>query len=187
MKNAIISAFAVKKRGGRAEPFTADEPGDQEHALLTQEVKLGCTLGLLQCLDRPHRLAYVLGEIFEWSAPEAASALEIEPSAFRKRLQRSREAIEEFTLAHCGLVSTEASCACDRRVPNAILLGRVEPDRLRFARSPVSFAEARAFIRRVESLKQVAAVQRSAELPTPSRDFAHVIASATDGHPRMMA
>ena len=30
-------------------------------ALLLEEVKLGCTLGMLQCLDRPHRLAYVLG------------------------------------------------------------------------------------------------------------------------------
>ena len=153
---------------------------EQERRILTEEVKIGCTLGLLQCLDRPHRLAYVLGEILEWSAPEAASALGIEPGAFRKRLQRSREAIEAFTRAHCGLVSADATCACDRRVPAAIRLGRVEPERLRFARSGVSFAEARDFIGRIETAKQVTRLQQSAEPHGPSRDVAHVIASALD-------
>src|SRR5690349_23737072 len=49
------------------EGLSSDGPLEHERALLTEEVKIGCTLGLLQCLDRPHRLAYVLGEIFDWS------------------------------------------------------------------------------------------------------------------------
>jgi RNA polymerase sigma factor (sigma-70 family) len=36
---------------------------DTEQSLLIEEVKIGCTLAMLQCLDRSHRLAYVLGEI----------------------------------------------------------------------------------------------------------------------------
>jgi hypothetical protein len=120
----------------------------------------------------------VLGEIFEWSAPDAASALGIEPGAFRKRLQRSREAIEAFTRAHCGLVSEEASCACDRRVPVAIRLGRIEPERPRFARSGVSFAAVRDFIRRVEVAKQVIVLQQGAEPREPSRDLARIVMSA---------
>jgi len=166
-----------------SEGLSHDESPDQERRILTEEVKIGCTLGLLQCLDRPHRLAYVLGEILEWSAPEAASALGIEPSAFRKRLQRSRDAIEAFTRAHCGLVSPDAACACDRRVPAAIRLGRVEPERLRFARSGVSFTEARDFIRRVETVKKVIVLQQSADPYGASRDFARIITSALDsGH-----
>jgi RNA polymerase sigma factor (sigma-70 family) len=153
---------------------------DPERTILTEEVKLGCTLGLLQCLDRPHRLAYVLGEIFEWSAPEAAAALGIEPAAFRKRLQRSREAIETFTRTHCGLVSEDAACACDRRVPAAIRLGRVDPQKLRFARSGESFAEARGFIHRVEAAKRVIALQQSTVPYGASRNFARIIASALD-------
>ena len=153
---------------------------DPERRILTEEVKLGCTLGLLQCLDRPHRLAYVLGAIFEWPAPEAAAALGSEPAAFRKRLQRSREAIEAFTRSHCGLLSEDAPCACDRRVPVAIRLGRVDPQRPRFARSGVSFAEARDFIRRVEEAKQVIALQQGAVPYGPSRDFARIITSALD-------
>jgi hypothetical protein len=178
MKNAIISAFAVKKRGGRAEPFTADEPGDQQHALLTQEVKLGCTLGLLQCLDRPHRLAYVLGEVFEWAAPDTAAALDIEPAAFRKRLQRARQAVEEFTRAHCGLVSDTAACACHRRVPAALGRGRVDPEQLRFAQAGVTFAQAREFIQQVEVVRRVVVLQQTTSPAGPARDLAQLIAAA---------
>jgi RNA polymerase sigma factor (sigma-70 family) len=160
--------------------LSADGPPEHERALLVEEVKIGCTLGLLQCLDRAHRLAYVLGEIFEWSAPDAADALGIEPAAFRKRLQRAREAIEDFTRAHCGLVSEEAACACHRRVPTTIRLGRVEPQRLLFARSGASYAEARDFIRRIEKAKRVVLLQQSTNPKGPSRDFAGTIASTLD-------
>ena len=33
------------------------------------------TLGKLECLDRPHRLAYVLGEIMELPGPESVEML----------------------------------------------------------------------------------------------------------------
>ncbi len=52
---------------------------------------------MLQCLDRPHRLAYVLGEILDMPEPEAAHALEITPDVFRKRLQHARAAILSLT------------------------------------------------------------------------------------------
>src|SRR5262245_15882316 len=52
-------------------------PSDVERSVLVEEVKVGCTLAMLQCLDRAHRLAYVLGEIFEMSGPEAAEILAI--------------------------------------------------------------------------------------------------------------
>ena len=50
-------------------------PTDSERSLLVEEVKIGCTLGMLQCLDRPHRLAYVLGEILDLSGPDSAEDL----------------------------------------------------------------------------------------------------------------
>jgi DNA-directed RNA polymerase specialized sigma24 family protein len=54
------------------EGLSVDGPTDSERSLLIEEVKIGCTLGMLQCLDRPHRLAYVLGEILDLSGREAA-------------------------------------------------------------------------------------------------------------------
>jgi RNA polymerase sigma factor (sigma-70 family) len=169
-----FSAFADDLVDGLA----ADEPLPQEQALLTEEVKIGCTLGLLQCLDRPHRLAYVLGEILEWPAPEAADALGIEAPAFRKRLQRAREAIEEFTRAHCGLVSDAARCACHRRVPAALRLGRVDPAELRFARLGAGFVQAREFIRQVDAAKRVVVLHQTSGPVGPSRDLAQIIATA---------
>ena len=90
-----------------------EAPAETEHSLLIEEVKVGCSLGMLQCLDRPHRLAYVLGEIFEMAGPEAAEVLDISPDLFRKRLQHARTAILTFTRQHCGLVSDAAACSCN--------------------------------------------------------------------------
>ena len=72
------------------EGLSSDGPADSERSLLVEEVKIGCTLGMLQCLDRPHRLAYVLGEILDLSGPESAEALGISTELFRKRLQHAR-------------------------------------------------------------------------------------------------
>jgi len=56
------------------EGLSNDGPQDAERSVLVEEVKIGCTLAMLQCLDRPHRAAYVLGEILELRGPEAADA-----------------------------------------------------------------------------------------------------------------
>jgi len=79
-----------------AEGLSSDGPTDAERSLLTEEVKIGCTLGMLQCLDRPHRLAYVLGEILDLRGPDAADALGITPELFRKRLQHARTVVVSF-------------------------------------------------------------------------------------------
>lgn len=164
-----------------AEGLSQDGPSDTERSLLTEEVKLGCTLGMLQCLDRPHRLAYVLGEILELPAPEAAEALAMEPAAFRKRLQRARDAIETFTRAHCGLVSDTAACACNRRVAVAIETGRVLPKAPRFATTGASFAEARGVIAAIEEAKRVIELQRSTRSCGTTLDVSQLITSALDG------
>lgn len=160
--------------------LSAEGPGDHEHSVLTEEVKIGCTLGMLQCLDRPHRLAYVLGEIFDLPAPEAAEALDLEPATFRKRLQRAREAIEDFTRSHCGLVSNAAACACNRRVPTAVQLGRVQPNELHFAKAGSSFAEARELIHGIEEAKRAIELHRGTRQAGATLDFARGVISALD-------
>src|SRR5690606_17300389 len=46
---SLLEALRVAQRAIGA---YADGPLDEERAVLTEEVKIGCTLGLLQCLDR---------------------------------------------------------------------------------------------------------------------------------------
>ncbi len=154
-----------------------DGPTSSEQSLLTEEVKVGCTLAMLQCLDRPHRLAYVLGEIFDLPAPEAAAAMSLEPAAFRKRLERAREAIESFTREYCGLVNDEASCQCHRRVAAAVRLGRVRPSLPLVAEQSASFQDARDLIARVEDLKRVVEAHRTTHPRGPSRDIARLVIS----------
>ncbi|HEX2048144.1 MAG TPA: RNA polymerase sigma factor [Acidimicrobiales bacterium] len=101
--------------------------------LLAEEVKLGCTLGMLLCLDREQRLAYVLGDVLGLSGDDAAYVCGITPAAFRQRASRARAALRAFVAEHCGLVNAGSPCRCDRRVETAVRLGRVDPDRLLFA------------------------------------------------------
>jgi RNA polymerase sigma factor (sigma-70 family) len=114
------------------EGLSADGPSDTERSLLIEEVKVGCSMAMLQCLDRPHRLAYVLGDIMEVPGPEAAEALDISPELFRKRLQHARAAVVSFTKAHCGLASDTAKCSCNRQVKSAVRAGRIDPQGSRF-------------------------------------------------------
>jgi RNA polymerase sigma factor (sigma-70 family) len=163
--------------------LSSEGPTDTERSVLTEEVKIGCTLGMLQCLDRAHRLAYVLGEILDLSGPEAAEALEISPDLFRKRLQHARTAIESFTRKYCGLVSDSAECACHRRVPAALGLDRVRPGALDFAQQASSYQETRSLVRRVEHARWALEVHRSTQPRASSIDFARRVVQALNWSP----
>jgi RNA polymerase sigma factor (sigma-70 family) len=167
-----------------AEGLSSDGPADAEQSLLVEEVKIGCTLGMLQCLDRPHRLAYVLGEILELPGPEAADALDIAPDLFRKRLQHARAAIVSFTRTYCGLASDTAACACNRRVPAALRVGRIREDDLRFADKATSFQDARAMIRQVDEARQALEIHRTSHPRASSVDFARRLVQALDAGQR---
>ena len=138
--------------------------GSADEALLLEEVKVGCTLGMLSCLDRPHRLAYILGEILEMDGREAARILEIDQPAYRKRLSRARARIVAFMKAKCGLISPDRPCRCRRRVQHAMDRGRVDPRHLLFASDADRarrFPSVLAGIRRLEEARRAAALYRS--------------------------
>jgi RNA polymerase sigma factor (sigma-70 family) len=119
-----FDAFAADLADGIAPLAPALEP---DHEILAEEVKLGCTLGMLQCLDRDQRLAYVLGEVFGLSSAEAARISATSAATHRKRLSRARARLRHFVEAHCGLVSDRAACRCELRINRAVESGRVDP------------------------------------------------------------
>jgi RNA polymerase sigma factor (sigma-70 family) len=102
----------------------ADLPAVEEQALL-QEAKLTCNARMLLCLDRDHRLAYILGEILDLSSEEGADILEIGSDAFRKRLSRAREKMDDFTQARCGIVSPKNACRCGKVAALAVKSGKL--------------------------------------------------------------
>ena len=87
-----------------------------ETDLLRAESRATCVQTLLISLDRDERLAFILGEIFEFNSKEGAFILDVSPEAFRKRLSRGRARIRGFMLRNCGLVNNRNPCHCDRRV-----------------------------------------------------------------------
>ncbi|HWE28242.1 MAG TPA: RNA polymerase sigma factor, partial [Polyangia bacterium] len=121
-----FASFAEKLGEGRDE--TAQER--PEDALLLKEAKTKCSRALLQCLDGDARVTFVLGEILEFEADEAAAILGIRADAYRKRLSRARTELTAFLARECGVHTAGNGCACHKRLAHAIKIGRLDPKQL---------------------------------------------------------
>ena len=108
-----------------AQPYAADS--EAEYRELCQEVRLGCTYGMLLCLSRELRLAYILGDVLELTDKEGAQALEITPAAFRQRLRRARETVRPIILGRCSVFDPAGTCRCDRQIEPSLRHGII-PD-----------------------------------------------------------
>jgi RNA polymerase sigma factor (sigma-70 family) len=62
-------------------------PLETEQGLLVEEIRIRCMQGMLLCLDRNLRIAYILGEIFEVISDQGGHILNITSTAFRKEVQ----------------------------------------------------------------------------------------------------
>ena len=152
-ENLNFRRFADELHEGLEDP----DPATPDAGLLAEEVKLGCTLGMLLCLDRDHRLAYVLSDVFDIPSADAAYICDVTPETFRKRASRARARLREFVDINCGLVNKSARCRCDRRVATAVRIGRVRPDDLDFAQH----VDADAAVGDMEQLHDLASLMRS--------------------------
>jgi len=136
-----------------------------EYRVAVEEVRIGCTLGMLLCLDREQRLAYILGEILELDHREAAAILETTPAAFRQRLARARSAIVSFTMRVCGIVDAKNTCRCESRASFAVGVGRVTlgaplfGDAVR-ATAP-KYEQVKAEVRRLDEMRRAVALYRT--------------------------
>ena len=159
-----------------AVPLNAKLPSiqDVDNQLLLEEAKIGCTLAMLLCLDRGHRMAYVLGEIMEMDHQAGAEILDITPTAFRKRLQRARSRITDLMRARCGLFDPENACRCRLRVPVAIDLGRIDPHDLLYVSSAEQarrFPQVLHVIRSLDEAERAGALYRSHPEMIPQTNF----------------
>lgn len=122
VESLTFDLLATDLIDGLEDPHPEHQP---ELDLMAQEVMVTCTGAMLLCLDRDHRVAYLLGELLQMPGPTAADIADVDPATFRKRLQRARADIRGFMNANCGLVSADAPCHCTRRVNRAMELGRI--------------------------------------------------------------
>ena len=124
-----------------------------------EEVKLGCSLAMLTCLDREHRVAFLLGEVFDVPNGLAAEIAGTTEPTYRQRLSRAQRKVEAFTRAYCGVVNEQAPCRCDRRVARAIELGRLARGSFPLARH--AREQATKHVKEMEALHDTAALFRS--------------------------
>lgn len=135
-RSVTFEQCELEAQAASATPRPGEATGPEHRALLT-EVRLACLHGLLLCLDRDHRIAFLLGELFQLSGDEAADILSVSPEAYRQRLARSRDRLLGFLRRNCGLARPENPCQCEAQLPLAVKAGWVRPGRLRFAGHPV--------------------------------------------------
>jgi RNA polymerase sigma factor (sigma-70 family) len=128
-----ISFDMWEQLGNREDPsFDPASLPDAEKILLTEEVRIGCMQGMLQCLDGKTRIALILGELLELTSEEGARVLSITPAAFRKRLSRGREQIVAHMRKGCSLVNKENRCHCSNLIGPDIRDGWIDPHNLQF-------------------------------------------------------
>jgi RNA polymerase sigma factor (sigma-70 family) len=145
--------FACYSHGLDATP-DFDPPDDHalpvDVRLLVAEARITCTAGMLLCLDRGQRLAYILGDIFDVSDVVGAELLDISRENFRQRLARARRDLHSFMNDKCGLVNRANPCRCAKKTRGFIEAGYVDPARLLFARE------------RIERVREVAGTKTDA-------------------------
>lgn len=116
-------------------PDPTTVPADVQ--LLVDEARITCSSGMLLCLSREQRLAYVMGEIFGVSDVVGADLLDISRENFRQRLARARRDLHNFMQDKCGLVNTDNPCRCAKKTQAFIDAGFVDPNNFLFARQHV--------------------------------------------------
>lgn len=112
-------------------PDTKTLPPDL--SLLVREAEIKCMLGMLLCLSRRQRMAYILGETLEVGSKVGAEVMGSTEAAFRKLLSRARRRLASFMLDRCGLLNPGKPCRCERSVAPNVATGYIDPERLEYA------------------------------------------------------
>jgi RNA polymerase sigma factor (sigma-70 family) len=146
--------------------------------LVVEEAKVGCLMAMLLCLDREHRMAFVLGELFEASDQVMSEVMDISSDNARQRLARARQQLQQFLTGRCGLLDQNGTCRCARKTQGFIRQGIVDPARLRFTQVHLDQTKEEAIVgsRALQGFieQAYASLLRSQPTPEPS-DFAEIL------------
>jgi RNA polymerase sigma factor (sigma-70 family) len=129
----------------------AEVRNDPHYQILLNELRISCTMAMLLCLNPQHRMAYILGDIFELEHDEASNILSISKDNFRQTLSRARAKVFQFTNESCGLISSDSKCSCVKKLQGSIKRKRVDPDKIIFAdKSEYNYMEVKEVLRETQ-------------------------------------
>jgi RNA polymerase sigma factor (sigma-70 family) len=126
--------------------------------IYVEEIMISCLQGLLLCLDRDHRVAYLLVEVFDMNSEQGAAILEITAAAFRKRLSRARERMQDFLLRNCALINPDNPCTCERYVLSQHYPERVPEKDLVFAKHPCRLRGEGGIVPRIQEMDELSRI-----------------------------
>src|SRR5262245_22562799 len=106
--------------------------------LLVDEARIGCSSGMLLCLDREQRLVYILGEIFGVSDLVGAELVELSRGNFRQKPSRARRDVHSFLQGRWRLVNQANPWRCAKKTQAFMRGGYVDPAKLLFAKDHVT-------------------------------------------------
>lgn len=147
-------------------------PVQPEQDLLTKEVMIACIQGVLLCLDREQRIAFILGVVYELDGNRGSYVLGITPEAYRKRVSRAKALLRGFLVGTCGLVNEANPCRCERQIPYSIKTRLVNPDRLLFSTHsarPESDGLVLECLRDMDEVQRLTALFRRPEYRAPNK------------------
>ena len=109
---------------------------EAEYRLLCEEVRISCTYGMLLCIPRPQRAAYLLADVVGLTDVEGAEVLDCSRAAFRQRVSRARRTLRYVIDNRCGLVDPANPCRCGRQIAASEEAGILRRDHLPLAEHP---------------------------------------------------
>jgi predicted RNA polymerase sigma factor len=90
---------------------------DAEFRLLCEEVRISCTYGMLLCIPRAQRAAYLLADVIGLTDVEGAEILDCSREAFRQRVARARRTLRHVTTIGTGWSTRPTRAGAAARSP----------------------------------------------------------------------
>ncbi|MBN1881878.1 MAG: RNA polymerase sigma factor [Deltaproteobacteria bacterium] len=143
-----------------------------DERLIVREIKIMCMYGMLLCLSRMDRIAFILSEVFDVSGVEGSEIMNSTPAAYRQRVSRSKRKLRDFMDKKCGLFNPDASCRCEKQIVYEISIGRVRPDRLVFSEDPPVEDTIQHCLQEINALQRLSVLFRSHPDHTLGEGFA---------------
>lgn len=105
-----------------------------ESNILAEELRVGCMMGMVMCLNRRERLVFILGGIFGVSDAVGSELMEISRDNFRKILSRGREKVYSHMHGVCGHINPENKCRCSLKTGAFAGMGMLNASSLRYCK-----------------------------------------------------
>ena len=109
-----------------------DLENSPENKMVVEDIGIGCVMGVMLCLERKLRVAFLLAIGFNVSDAQGSEIMEVSRDGFRKLLSRARQKLHNYMNGNCSLMNPDARCHCRKKAKGFMSSGAYGPDRLTF-------------------------------------------------------